>query len=56
MHCESCAKLIESEIKGNVNKIKIDIKSGKAEIEFNRSKINEKEIKEKIRNLGYKAD
>ena len=56
MHCESCEKLIKSELEEDVKKIKIDIKSGKAEFEFDESKTGEKEIKEKIRNLGYKIE
>ncbi len=56
MHCESCAKLIESELEDDANKIKIDVKSGKAEIEFDEGRTSEKEIREKIKSRGYRVD
>ena len=54
MHCESCAKLIESEMENEVKKIKVSFSNGKAEIEFDEEKISEDEIKNKIKSLGYK--
>ncbi len=56
VHCESCAKLIESELENDVKKIKIDMKKGKAEIDFDESRISEKDVKEKIKSLGYGVD
>jgi len=55
MHCESCARLIEGEMEGEVKRIKVSFSDGKAEIEFDKEKINEAEIKNKITNLGYKV-
>ncbi|MBI2630113.1 heavy-metal-associated domain-containing protein [Candidatus Pacearchaeota archaeon] len=54
MHCDSCAKIIELELKDKVNNIKVDIKKGNAEMEFDESKISESKIKEIINGLGYK--
>lgn len=55
MHCESCAKLIEMELKDKVNKIKIDSVKNTAEIDFDEKRINKEEVIKKINNLGYKA-
>jgi len=53
MHCNSCSQLIENELKDSVNKISVNYSKGKAEIEFDEKKINEEQIKEKIKKLGY---
>jgi Cu+-exporting ATPase len=55
MHCMSCKKIIEMELEDKVNKISIDVNSGKVEIDFSEDKISEKEIIEKITKLGYKV-
>jgi copper chaperone CopZ len=55
MHCESCAKMIELELEGKVNSIKIDYKTGKAEIDFHETSISEAQIKKIINDLGYKV-
>ena len=55
MHCDSCAKIIEMELKDKVSSISIDVKKGKAEIDFNPSIIKEQEIKLIITKLGYKV-
>lgn len=55
MHCASCGKLIEMELKDKVNKINIDSSKNTAEIDFDEKKINEKQIIEIITKLGYKA-
>ena len=52
MHCDSCAKLIESELKDKVESISID-KKGNAKIKFDQNKIKENEIKAIIKSLGY---
>jgi copper chaperone len=54
MHCKSCAKLIESELQEKVNNIKVE-ESGKAMIDFDESKITLQQIKDTIKELGYKA-
>ncbi len=51
----SCKKLIEMELSDKVNKISIDVNSGKVEIDFSEDKISEKEIIETITKLGYKV-
>jgi len=55
MHCESCVKIIEMELEDKVEKIKVNLASKIASIDFNPLKISEKEIKEIINKAGYKA-
>lgn len=55
MHCSSCKKIIEMELSDQVNKLSIDVNSGKTEIDFNEDEISEKEIIDKITKLGYKV-
>jgi len=55
MHCESCAKLIEMELKDKVKNISVNYKTGKAIIEFDNNKISGDEIKETIIKAGYKT-
>lgn len=55
MHCNSCAKLIEDTLNEKVNSSSVSFSKGIAEIDFDEEKISEKEIKEKIKKLGYKA-
>ena len=55
MHCESCAKLIEMELKDSVKNISVNYKTGDAVIEFDNNKINEDKIKNIITKAGYKA-
>ena len=56
MHCESCSKLIESELEDNGIFSKIDFKSGKAVINFDEKKISEDRIKSLIKNLSYNLE
>jgi copper chaperone CopZ len=51
----SCSKMIELELEDKVKKIQVDSGTGKADIDFDESKINEKEIKNIILGLGYKC-
>lgn len=55
MHCESCAKVIQMELEGKVNKIQVDYKNGFAEVDFDEKKIGLQKIKEIIKKLGYKV-
>lgn len=57
MHCNSCAMLIENELKdkSGVKKVSVSYASEKAEIDFDEKKISEKKIKEIIKKLGYDA-
>ena len=55
MHCNSCAVLIQNELEGKVNSVKVSYADEKAEIDFDENKISEKEIKEIIKKLGYEA-
>jgi len=55
MHCNSCSQLIESELKNDVDKISVSYSQGKAELEFDENKINEDQIKERIKKLGYEV-
>jgi len=55
MHCNSCAQLIEKELKDKVNKISVSYNKEEAIIDFDENKINEKEIMKTIHELGYEA-
>lgn len=56
MHCNSCAKIIESELQDKVKSISISYETGKALIEFDEKKINENEIGKIIKELGYSVN
>jgi len=56
MHCNSCAMLIENELKEKVKSIKVSYANEKAEIEFDEDKISEEEIKKIIKKLGYSIE
>lgn len=56
MHCNSCAKLIEDGLRDKVDKISVSYTKESATIEFNKSKITEKEIEQTIIKLGYAVD
>jgi len=53
MHCNSCADSIERELKDKVNSISVSYAHEKAEIDFDESKITEKEIEAIIKKKGY---
>jgi sulfite exporter TauE/SafE/copper chaperone CopZ len=53
MHCNSCAQLIEDNLRNKVNKISVNFSKGEAKIDFNENKITTKEIKNSIKELGY---
>ena len=57
MHCASCEILIKEgveELQG-IKKISVSRKTNSAEVEFDESKTNLKEIKSKIKEEGYEA-
>jgi Cu+-exporting ATPase len=57
MHCSSCAKVIKfglEELNG-ITSVNVDFGSKKVELEFNSTKINIPEIKNKVESLGYKT-
>jgi copper chaperone len=53
MSCEHCVMAVEKNL-SKLNLNKADVKIGIAEIEFDETKINEKEIEKAIVNAGYK--
>ena len=53
MHCNSCAMLIEKELKEDVNHVSASYAKEQAEVDFDENKISEREIKERIEALGY---
>jgi len=53
MNCNSCAHLIENELKEKVDNISVSYADEKAEIKFDENKITENQIKERIQKLGY---
>lgn len=55
MHCASCAKLIEMELKDKVKNISVNYETGNTIIEFDNNKISEDEIKNIIIKAGYKT-
>jgi uncharacterized protein len=55
MHCNNCATLIENALKDKINKISVSFSKSEAEIDFDESKISEKEIKKIIEDTGYEV-
>jgi len=55
MHCNSCSSLIEDSLKTRVNSIKASYSKGTVEIDFDESKITEKEIQDIINAKGYEC-
>lgn len=53
MSCNSCAMLIEKELKEKVNKISVNYSKEEMDIDFDENKISENEIKESVKKLGY---
>ncbi len=53
MHCNSCATLIEKELKGDVGYISASFAKEQAEISFDKEKLSEHEIKARLSKLGY---
>ncbi len=54
MSCNHCVMSVKKNLsKLNLNKVKVDI--GLAEVEFDESKVNEKEIIESIKEAGYQV-
>lgn len=56
MHCNSCAQLIENNLRDKVNNISVSYPKEKAEIDFDEDEISEIEIKKIIRGLGYEIE
>jgi len=56
MHCEACAKNIETILKklDGVASVNVNFASEKAYVDFDDKKLNEEEIKKAIKKLGYK--
>ncbi|MBU2104214.1 MAG: sulfite exporter TauE/SafE family protein [Nanoarchaeota archaeon] len=53
MHCNSCAQRIEDKLKDKVESVSASYSKEQAEIDFNENKISEREIKKRIKELGY---
>jgi len=53
MHCNSCANNIENELKDKVNNITVNFSKEEAIIDFDENKIQEAEIKNIIKKIGY---
>ncbi len=54
MSCNHCVMSVEKNLsKLNLNKVKVEI--GSVEVEFDESKVNEKEIIETIEEAGYQV-
>ncbi|MBU2523076.1 MAG: sulfite exporter TauE/SafE family protein [Nanoarchaeota archaeon] len=53
MHCNSCASLIEKNLKDRVEKVSVSYSDENAKIDFRDNKISEKEIFDEIGKLGY---
>ncbi|MHB8903553.1 MAG: urease accessory protein UreH domain-containing protein [Patescibacteria group bacterium] len=56
MHCNSCSRLIEDDLKDRVDSVSASYSKGEAKVDFNESKISQKEIEEKIKKLGYEIE
>src|SRR4030042_5938429 len=55
MNCNSCAMLIEKELKDKVNSVSASYSKEQAEVDFDENKISGDEIKDKIKALGYEV-
>lgn len=55
MHCASCSKIIEMELKDKVKNMSINHETGKAVIDFDEKKISLQQIKDIIIEAGYQA-
>lgn len=55
MHCNSCAQLIERSLKNKVNSVNVSYAKERAEVDFDESKIGEKEIQNLIAKEGYEC-
>jgi sulfite exporter TauE/SafE/copper chaperone CopZ len=56
MHCNSCSRLIEDDLKDSVNSVSASYSKGEAKIDFDENKISQKDIEAKINKLGYEID
>ncbi len=58
MHCVSCSQIIENRLKkvAGIKNINVSYATEKAEIEFDETKISEKEIYKEIEKLNYKVE
>jgi len=56
MNCNSCATLIEKELKDKVNSVNASYSKEEAEVDFDEDKISGDEIKDKISKLGYEVE
>jgi len=58
MHCNSCSRLIEDELKykEGIGSISASYSKEEVEIDFNEDKISEQTIKSKIKELGYDVE
>ena len=56
MHCNSCARIIEGELQGKVKSVSVNHETGEAVIEFDEKKISLQQIKDIIKQSGYKAE
>jgi len=57
MHCSGCASSVEKAIKGlkGVNAVKVDLKGGKATVDFNPDTVNEKDMAAAVTKAGFGA-
>ena len=56
MHCGSCSKIIEMELSDKVKSISVNHETEKATIDFDDKKISLQQIKDIIKQAGYKTD
>ena len=56
MHCGSCSKIIEMELSDKVKSISVNHETEKATIDFDDKKISLQQIKDIIKQTGYKTD
>ncbi len=58
MHCVSCSQIIENRLKkvAGIKNINVSYATEKAEVEFDETKISEKEIYKEIEKLNYKVE
>lgn len=56
MHCNSCSRLIEDDLKDSVNNVSASYANGEVKINFDENKISQQEIEDKIKKLGYEIE
>jgi copper chaperone CopZ len=57
MHCEGCSSSVEKALKGvkGISAVKVDLKGGKATVDFDPEVVNEKDMAAAVKKAGFAA-